>query len=277
MADRSKIINTHIGIKIKELRLDKKLTQEQLSKIVNKADSTVRMWELGKSEPDSETIKILANYFKVTTDYLLGREITNNNSIINFRLKELRKMKNLTQAKLAELLNISRSTIAMYETGASEPDLNTLNKIANYFNVTLDYLLDREVIKDNNIYSNKNIENFNNNYLGEKIKFLRLQKNLSLRGLAIKCPNLTHTTISRIENGDINTSIDKVKEIANALNVSIDYLLNREEYKSDYEFNLKQNNPNTILIINNKCEKKEYSLKEEDIKLITNLIERISK
>ena len=277
MADRSKIINTHIGIKIKELRLDKKLTQEQLSKIVNKADSTVRMWELGKSEPDSETIKILANYFKVTTDYLLGREITNNNSIINFRLKELRKMKNLTQAKLAELLNISRSTIAMYETGASEPDLNTLNKIANNFNVTLYYLLDREVIKDNNIYSNKNIENFNNNYLGEKIKFLRLQKNLSLRGLAIKCPNLTHTTISRIENGDINTSIDKVKEIANALNVSIDYLLNREEYKSDYEFNLKQNNPNTILIINNKCEKKEYSLKEEDIKLITNLIERISK
>lgn len=61
-----------------------------------------------------------------------------------FRLKELRQANELTQNKLAQILNISRSTIAMYETGASEPDNETLKKIAKYFNVSIDYLLDDE-------------------------------------------------------------------------------------------------------------------------------------
>ena len=60
------------------------------------------------------------------------------------KLKELRQQFGLTQNKLAEKLNISRSTIAMYETNASEPDFATVEKIAELFNVSVDYLLGRE-------------------------------------------------------------------------------------------------------------------------------------
>lgn len=60
------------------------------------------------------------------------------------KLKELRQSLGLTQNKIAEQLNISRSTIAMYETGASEPDNETLTKLADIFNVTIDYLLGRD-------------------------------------------------------------------------------------------------------------------------------------
>lgn len=56
-------------------------------------------------------------------------------------LKELRKEKGLTQSKLAEKLGLSRSTIAMYETEGSEPDLATLLSIAKFFNVSVDYLV----------------------------------------------------------------------------------------------------------------------------------------
>ncbi len=56
-------------------------------------------------------------------------------------LKELRKEKGLTQSKLAEKLGLSRSTIAMYETEGSEPDLATLLSIAKFFNVSIDYLV----------------------------------------------------------------------------------------------------------------------------------------
>lgn len=59
------------------------------------------------------------------------------------RLSELRKKKNITQKELAEHLRVSRSAVAMWETGASEPDNKTLDSIANYFDVSVDYLLGR--------------------------------------------------------------------------------------------------------------------------------------
>lgn len=64
------------------------------------------------------------------------------------RLKELREEKDLTQAQLSTQLQISASAIGMYEQGRREPDNETLIKIANFFNVTIDYLLGRNDIKN---------------------------------------------------------------------------------------------------------------------------------
>lgn len=60
-------------------------------------------------------------------------------------LKSLRTAKGLTQDELSKQLNISRSTIGMYENGAREPDFETLELIADYFNVDTDYLLGRTI------------------------------------------------------------------------------------------------------------------------------------
>ncbi|GAA6265188.1 hypothetical protein F110043I8_21730 [Ruminococcus sp. f11] len=57
--------------------------------------------------------------------------------------RKLRTSSNLTQSAIAEKIGISRSTIGMYETGAREPDFETLEKIADYFNVDIDFLLGR--------------------------------------------------------------------------------------------------------------------------------------
>ncbi len=57
------------------------------------------------------------------------------------RLKELRESKNLTQKQLAEILNISRSSLSSYEVGTREPDFSMLMQIATFFNVNLDSLL----------------------------------------------------------------------------------------------------------------------------------------
>lgn len=77
MADRSKIKRDGIGDRIKRLRLQWGLTQRELSEVVNKSESAVRMWELGKSEPDVETINILAKVFAVTTDQILIGSVSN--------------------------------------------------------------------------------------------------------------------------------------------------------------------------------------------------------
>ena len=58
-------------------------------------------------------------------------------------LKSLRISYNLTQDDLAKQLQISRSTIGMYEKGAREPDFDALELIADFFNVDTNYLLGR--------------------------------------------------------------------------------------------------------------------------------------
>jgi len=59
------------------------------------------------------------------------------------RLRTIRKQRKLTQRELASKLNMSQSTIALYETGDRKPDPDTINKIADFFDVSTDYLLGR--------------------------------------------------------------------------------------------------------------------------------------
>ena len=59
------------------------------------------------------------------------------------RLKEVRKKKGISQLKMAMDLNTNQNTISRYETGEREPGIKELIKIADYFDVSIDYLLER--------------------------------------------------------------------------------------------------------------------------------------
>lgn len=72
MADRSKFISSEVSSQIKTLRLRKGMTQKELADYLYKGESTVRMWELGKSEPDIQAIIAMAELFSISTDTLLG-------------------------------------------------------------------------------------------------------------------------------------------------------------------------------------------------------------
>ncbi|MED4447236.1 transcriptional regulator [Bacillus thuringiensis] len=58
--------------------------------------------------------------------------------------RDLRKQKGITQKELAQSLKLSESTIGMYERNERQPDYNTLIRIADYFNVSTDFLLGRD-------------------------------------------------------------------------------------------------------------------------------------
>lgn len=62
-------------------------------------------------------------------------------------LRDLRTRKGITQKQLAETLGISESAVGMYERGHREPDFETLEAIADYFNVDMDYLTGRSTIE----------------------------------------------------------------------------------------------------------------------------------
>jgi transcriptional regulator with XRE-family HTH domain len=72
------------------------------------------------------------------------------------KLKEIRKSNNITQEELASYLSISKQAVSSWEIGKSEPDTNTIKEIANYFNVTVDYLVGGSTSNDeeyNNLYN----------------------------------------------------------------------------------------------------------------------------
>ena len=62
-------------------------------------------------------------------------------------LREIRKKKKYSQLKVALDLNISREALSHYENGKRQPDLETLKKLSEYFNVSIDFLINGEEFK----------------------------------------------------------------------------------------------------------------------------------
>ncbi len=60
------------GDKLRELRKEKKVSQEEIGKLCGVAKNTVSNWENNINKPDIDLVLKLAQYFNVTTDYLLG-------------------------------------------------------------------------------------------------------------------------------------------------------------------------------------------------------------
>ena len=72
-----------------------------------------------------------------------------NYSTENFanNLRLLRKLRNITQTVLADAINTTRSSISNYENGTRQPDGETIELIADFFDVSVDYLLGRSSIR----------------------------------------------------------------------------------------------------------------------------------
>ena len=72
--------------------------------------------------------------------------------IFSERLREQRKLKNLSQKSLADILQTNNSSICDWECGRSQPDLDTLAKMVTFFAVSADYLLGLEDETGKKIY-----------------------------------------------------------------------------------------------------------------------------
>lgn len=97
----------NFGYRLKELRLSKNLTQQELGNIVHVSKVSISGYERGERSPDRDTLTALADYFEVSTDYLLGRE--NNNQDIDKSTKvdtiAAHIDDNVTDQQMDEILN----------------------------------------------------------------------------------------------------------------------------------------------------------------------------
>ncbi|AZV57940.1 helix-turn-helix domain-containing protein [Clostridium sp. AWRP] len=180
------------GEKLRKLRTSKHMTQQELAKILRISSSTIGMYEQNRRSPDIETLKIIADYFQCSTDYLLDKE--KDLEDINFpnRLKELRLEKGLTQIELSKYLNIDKTTYTHYEKGTIAPDIKTLKSLANYFNVSVDYLLRNS--------NDKVVPNYKNDTPSEKISKLIKENNIRTLAAHFDGKDITDDDVEDIKN-----------------------------------------------------------------------------
>jgi len=143
------------------------------------------------------------------------------------RLKERRNYEGYTQANIANILNVQRATYAGWESGKDIMPLRQLYKIANNYQVSLDYLTGLSENEQKVIGKSKtiNIENVANH-----LKEFRTSKHLTQADIA-KALQTTQSNIHKYETGKCLITTMYAIEFSKHYNYSLDKLLDREEIK----------------------------------------------
>ncbi len=102
----------NIGARIKELRLEKRITQDRLSEYLGISPQAVSKWENGTTMPDITALPMLAKIFNVTTDYLLGMEYDARDSRTEEYRKKYRELQ--TKGDNAGRCELMRKAVAEY-------------------------------------------------------------------------------------------------------------------------------------------------------------------
>ncbi len=222
--------------RITELRKQSNLTQATIASKLGFVTSTYGFYETGRNIPTTLKLLIIANYHQCSMDYLMGRI---DNSMIKKKtkiktmtssnkphvmIKELRKSKKLTQENIANILEVKLTTYRQWELRVNDLPLNIANTLANYYHVSLDYLLGLTKTKQ---YDHYNLD-INYNIMCTRLKQLRKKQNLKQTELCLKL-NMPQTTYSDLEHGKNIPTTFKLLNILSYYNASMDYILGRTD------------------------------------------------
>ena len=148
-------------IRLKELRLKAGESQGKVASAVGCAARQYQRFEKGEQKPGFDNLWKLADHFRGSVDFLMGRVDNAEESLLEEpdqtlscgpdvpaealedRLKRLRKLARETQPVLAAAIGVSTTQILRFEKGEQKPGLDNLWKLADHFGVTIDYLVGR--------------------------------------------------------------------------------------------------------------------------------------
>lgn len=150
MCDLIGIIYNMISNRIKTLFEDTSKKPKDLAKYIGVDNSLVYSWLRNENMPFARNIIQMAKFFNCSIEYLIGR--TDDNSNQNFKecpplaqqIKKVMKQRGVSQYRLNKEKIISKSHFYQWEHNISFPEIETLQNIADYLHVTIDYLIGRE-------------------------------------------------------------------------------------------------------------------------------------
>ena len=135
--------------RLRELRKRYGWTQEQVGKEIGVEKTTISNYERGGRMPAQRILMQLAKLFDVTYDYLVGRSDVEHPydvqapfpSVLTERLRQRRMAKGYSHQDVGMKLQLAEKQLTNFERGHRAPDLLTLQKLADLYDTTTDYLL----------------------------------------------------------------------------------------------------------------------------------------
>ena len=138
------------------------------------------------------------------------------------RLKEIREERNLTQKDIAKTLEVDRSTFAGWETGKDTIPLRRLNKLSDYYKISVDYMTGLS-----NVTSSYRVIDLDAKVIGQNLKEFRKERNLVQKDIFLFL-NTTSSTYSAYETGKVLIKTDFLYSICKNYNASMDELLGKK-------------------------------------------------
>ena len=138
------------------------------------------------------------------------------------RIRDLREDKDKTQEEIAKLLKVSRSTYSLWELGYNMFPISILCILADYYNCSIDYMLNISNDKKNDIYTH---QNFSYKILGQKLKEIRIKNGYTEQNVA-DILYLSQAVINKYEKARCKVPLDVLYNYAINFHVSIDFLCN---------------------------------------------------
>jgi Predicted transcriptional regulators len=126
--------------------LDSKgITPYRMYKDTGIPEATIGRWKNGKAIPHGEKLQLIADYFGVSADYLIGHEFSYNLVIEAIKNDPLKQILNhiktsFSYEEFEQALELPAKTVESWENGASKTYLHMLYEISRLFNVTIDSL-----------------------------------------------------------------------------------------------------------------------------------------
>lgn len=216
--------NTMIGKRINELRKSSGMTQEELGKKLGVIKQTVSSWENDSSEPNHAATIALAKLFGVTTDYLLGAEgdamgteekINEIAQRVGRNIRSIREQAGLSQDEFAEGFSVKQPTVANWETGKRQPDLNMLIQIAQFGGTNLDDLVMKELTPPVPLYVRNMV-------------YLRKKRGYSQGELATVLGLQGASSIDLVESGKCELPVSKLVRLADFFGVTMDQITKQD-------------------------------------------------
>ena len=150
---------------------------------------------------------------------------------IGLKLKQARLKKELTQENVANILNVSRSTISSWEVGRSYPDLESIVSLSDLYNISLDKLL-RE---DSDMIKKLSLDSKIINKIGKFLNYLPIISFIIFLCsiLYINIAENTHNKLSEQMNNEIKTlSLKYDMTEVNTYKKELESILNKNEFKA---------------------------------------------
>lgn len=146
------------------LLAENNVTPYRVSKDTGIATATLSDWKNGRSTPKNDKLQKIADYFNVSLDWLTGnsdyrnvqdliKSESNDNGHLAF--SKLLNERGVTAYKVSKETGVTQSTLSDWKRGRSTPKTDNMKKIADYFGVSIDYLMTGKESNDENTSTEK--------------------------------------------------------------------------------------------------------------------------